>query len=309
MKILVTGGAGFIGSHLIDELVRLRYRVIVVDDLSAGHRKNINKRAKFYKIDISRPQLSQVFRREKPYFVFHFAAQKNVRKSVEDPIFDARVNIIGSLNVLENCHKYGVKKVVFSSTGGAIYGDTKQIPTLESHLELPVSPYGITKLAVDKYLHYYHTVFRLKYVSLRLANIYGPRQDPEGEAGVVAIFMDRILKNKQPFINGHGKQTRDYVYIGDVVRSNVISLKNNIQGVYNIGTAKEVSVNKLFSIIKKIARTKFSEKHRKALPGEQMRSCLSYRKFKNLTGWSPQVSLEKGLGLTYQWFKKRYEKN
>jgi len=308
MRILVTGGAGFIGSHLVDALIKRKHRVVVVDDLSVGLRRNVNPKARFIKLAVQDKKLKTVFSSNKFDFVFHLAAQKNVRISVDNPVFDAEVNIVGSLNLLEQCRKFKIKKFIFMSTGGAIYGDTASIPTRETHSEDPISPYGVAKLAIDKYLHYYHTVFGLQYVSLRLANIYGPRQDPKGEAGVVAIFFDRILKNLQPVINGNGKQTRDYVYVGDVVKAGILALQPPVKGIYNIGTAKETSVNSLFAHIRKISNSKFDQKHAPALACEQQRSCLSAGKFRKQVGWRPMFDLPQGLALTYNWFKERYEK-
>ena len=302
-KILVTGGAGFIGSNLVDELIKKNYKVVVVDDLSFGKRKYVNKKAKFYKLSIENKKLKEVFRKEKPQIVFHLAAQKDVRKSVADPIFDAQINILGSLNLLENCLKYKVKKFIFTSSGGAIYGDTKKVPTPEDHPEWPISPYAVAKLTIDKYLHFYHQVYGLKYVSLRLANIYGPRQDAEGEAGVVAIFINKLLKGKRPIINGDGKQTRDYVYVDDVVRACLLSFKNKITGIYNIGTSKETSVNQLFRKLIKIDKFKIKEKYGPAMPGEQMRSNLSYKKAQKEMGWQSRINLDEGLKKTIEWFR------
>ncbi len=307
-KILVTGGAGFIGSHLVDELIRKKHRVVVVDDLSAGSRKNVNTAASFYKLGISSPRLKNIFASVRPQYIYHLAAQKSVRESVENPIRDARINIEGSLNVLENAVRYRAKKFIFISTGGAIYGDTNKVPTLESHPEHPVSPYGVSKLTVDKYLHFYKNVHGLPYVSLRLSNVYGPRQDPEGEAGVVAVFISRILSNKQPIINGKGTQTRDYIYVSDVVDACAKSMRPNVQGIYNIGTSKEVTVNTLFDQIKNTSNSGFFRKYASPLPGEQQRSCLSYALFSNKTNWKPRVTLNKGLLLTYNWFDEQYEK-
>jgi len=307
-KILVTGGAGFIGSHLVDELIRKKHQVVVADDLSVGLRSNVNPKARLIKLAIQDKKLKSVFSANKFDIVYHLAAQKNVRISVDNPVFDAEVNILGSLNLLEQCRKFKIKRFIFMSTGGAIYGDTTSIPTRETHSEDPISPYGVAKLAIDKYLHYYHTVFRLQYVSLRLANIYGPRQDPEGEAGVVAIFFDRILRNLQPVINGTGKQTRDYVFVDDVVRACLCGMRPSVQGIFNIGTEHETSVNRLFTHIKKISKSQLHQKHVPALVGEQQRSCLSARKFKKQTGWRPTIDLFRGLVLTYNWFHEQYEK-
>jgi UDP-glucose 4-epimerase len=224
MKILVTGGAGFIGSHVVDAYLELGHEVVVVDNLSSGSIENLNPKAKFYKMDIRDSDIEDLFKNEKPDIVNHHAAQMDVRKSVEDPIYDADVNIIGSLNLLQNCIRYGVKKFIFASTGGAIYGEQDYFPADEEHPTRPLSPYGVAKLTVEKYLYFYKEVHGLNYVVLRYANIYGPRQNPHGEAGVVAIFTSKMLKGEQPVINGDGFQTRDYTFVGDVVRANVLAL-------------------------------------------------------------------------------------
>jgi UDP-glucose 4-epimerase len=299
--ILVTGGAGFIGSHIVDKLVKLGYFVVVVDDLSCGKKRNINTKAKFYKIRLQEKKLKKVFRKYKFSYVFHLAAQKNVRTSVLDPIKDAQDNIIGSLNLLENCRKYKIKKIIFSSTGGAIYGEAKKIPTPEGYQEFPISPYGVAKLAIEKYLHYYEQVHKMHYVSLRYANVFGPRQDPEGEAGVVAIFISKLLNDKHPIINGNGKQTRDYIYVDDVVNANMLAMKKNVIGIYNIGTAKETNVNQLFKKITGLMKFKAVQIHGPALVGEQMRSCLDIRKI-NKVGFKINYNLEQGLKETINWF-------
>jgi UDP-glucose 4-epimerase len=305
-NVLVTGGAGFIGSHIVDALINKRYHVFVVDDLSSGRRENINKKAKFIKLDVRDKRLAVIFKKITPQFVFHLAAQKSVSKSVADPSADADINILGSINLFENCRSHKVKKIIFSSTGGAIYGDTSTIPTSENQVEMPVSPYGVAKLSIEKYLYYYKMVFGLPYVILRYANVYGPRQDPEGEAGVVAIFLDKILTHQQPFINGHGRQTRDYVYVSDVVRANILAMQQGVTGAFNIGTAKETSVNDLYGHIHDIANTTFRAKHRKGLLGEQQRSCLSFLKYKKFSGWKPEISLARGLRITHEWFEDKY---
>ena len=224
--IIVTGGAGFIGSHLTDKLIEKGERVVVIDNLSTGSRENLNPKAVFYKANIEDAEISNIFEKENPSAVFHFAAQINLRSSIDDPIRDAKTNILGSLNVLENCSKYGVKKVVFSSTGGAMYGAAK-IPTAETALANPSSPYGIAKLSVEYYLQYYLKSLKLPFVVLRFANVYGPRQNHKGEAGVVAIFCNAMINGKQPIIFGSGKQTRDFVYVGDAVESAVLAYKKN----------------------------------------------------------------------------------
>lgn len=304
MKILVTGGAGFIGSHLVGNLIQNNYSVIVVDNLSTGKRQNLNPRARFYRLDIQDKKLEQIFKKEKPQVVYHLAAQMNVRKSIADPIFDAQANIIGVLNLLENCVKYRIKKFVFISTGGAIYGDGVKIPTPETAIEAPISPYGIAKLATEKYLHYYHHQYGLNYTVLRLANIYGPRQNYLGEAGVVAIFCHQLKNNQPIFINGNGHQTRDFVFVADVVAAALKALKDKKPNIYNIATSKENNINQLASALQKVSGVKTPIEHRSAIKGEQMRSCLNYQKIKKHLGWSPKYDLEKGLRETWQWFQK-----
>lgn len=304
MKILITGGAGFIGSHLVDRLIKQNHKVVVVDNLSTGKKKNLNPKAKFYKIDIRSPKVSQIFERERPKIVFHFAAQIDLRKSIEDPIRDAKINILGSLNLLENCKRFGVKRFIFASTGGAIYGDAHIIPTPEDYPEFPLSPYGIEKLAIDKYLNYYHKVFGLPFISLRLANVYGPRQNSKGEAGVVAIFCDKMLEGKQPIINGNGKQTRDFVYVDDVVEASILAMKSKKSGIYNIGTGKETDINTIFRKLKKLTASNCKKVHGPAKPGEQKRSCLDYSKAKRELGWRPEYSVDRGLEEVVRWFQK-----
>jgi len=302
MKYLVTGGAGFIGSHLVDRLIKDKHRVIVIDNLSTGKKENLNPKAEFYKIDIQNPKISQIFKKEKPEVVFHFAAQIDVRKSVETPIEDAKINILGTLNLLENCKKSKVNKFIFASTGGAIYGEAGIVPTPETYLELPLSPYGIAKLAIEKYLNYYYKVFNLPYISLRLANVYGPRQNSKGEAGVIAIFCDKMLSGKQPIINGDGKQTRDFVFVEDVIEASILAMKNKKVGIYNIGTAKETSINEIFNLLKEIANLKIEKKYGPAKIGEQKRSCLNFKKAKKELNWKARYELKEGLKQTIDWF-------
>ncbi|MFH0952029.1 MAG: NAD-dependent epimerase/dehydratase family protein [Patescibacteria group bacterium] len=305
MRILVTGGAGFIGSHLVDSLIADDHQVSIIDDLSSGLKENINRAAEIFKLDIRDQGINKIFTKQKPEIVFHLAAQKNVRKSVADPVYDAEVNIIGSLNVLEQCRLHK-SKIIFTSTGGAIYGDTEDRPTKENHPERPVSPYGVAKLAVDKYLYFYEQVYGLKNVSLRLANVYGPRQDPKGEAGVVAIFLEKLLTGKQPVINGDGKQTRDYVYVADVVDAAIKALDEKARGFYNIGTAKETDVNILLAEMIKQGGFKLTGSSGPALAGEQQNSCLNYQRAKQELNWQPRYSLAKGLKKTIKWFKEKY---
>jgi len=303
MRILVTGGAGFIGSNLVDALIDAGHQVLVVDNLSTGNKNNLNPKAKFLQLDIKDKKLAEVFSSEKPEIVFHLAAQIDVRKSVADPIWDAEQNILGSVSLLENCKQSKVKKIIFSSSGGAIYGDTDKIPTTEDQPERPISPYGIAKLTIDKYLAYYQQVFGLPYISLRYSNVYGPRQNSKGEAGVVAIFCDKILAGQQPVINGDGKQTRDYVYVADVVKANLLALDSDKVGAYNIGTSVETDVNDLAELIKQAAGSDLELSHGPAKAGEQQRSCLDFYKAEKELGWQPAVNLEDGIKKTFEWFK------
>lgn len=307
MKCFVTGGAGFIGSHLVDALIKNGHEVIVIDDLSYGLKENVNQAAKFIKLDIRDKQIKEVFEQEKPEILFHLAAQKDVRISMEKPCLDAEVNIIGSLNLLENCRKNNTK-IIFSSTGGAIYGETENRPTSENEPERPVSPYGVAKLALEKYLHYYQQVFHLSSISLRYSNVYGPRQDPKGEAGVVAIFLDKLLTGQTPIINGDGRQTRDYIFVSDVVESNLRVMEGQGAGIYNIGTSVETDVNQLLENIVTLGGFSVKEKHGPPIFGEQKNSCLAIKKAGQELNWSPKVDLKAGLKITLDWFKKIYEK-
>ncbi len=304
MKILLTGGAGFIGSHVADELIAKGNRVVIIDNLSTGFEYNINPKSKFIKADITDfKKIEEIFAEELPEIVYHFAAQIDVRKSVSDPLFDARTNIMGTLNLIKISNDIKVKKFIFSSTGGAIYGDTDVRPTPENHPEWPLSPYGIAKLATDKFLNYYGEVFGLKYVSLRYGNVYGPRQNPHGEAGVVAIFLNKMLNGGQPVINGDGNQTRDYVYVKDVVKANILSLENTDKiGIYNVGTSIELSVNDLFKEINKNFDNKYKEVHGPAKLGEQKTSCLNYEKIKKDMNFIPETDFSEGIKETYKWF-------
>jgi len=303
MKVLVTGGAGFIGSHIVDRLIQEGHDVVVVDNLSTGKRKNINRDAHFYKMDILNSRIEKIFKKEKPDLISHHAAQMDVRRSVADPIFDAQVNVLGLLNLLENAVRYGTKKVIFASSGGAVYGEQQVFPAPETHPLHPVSPYGISKLAGEHYLYYYQQVAGLNYVALRYANVYGPRQDPFGEAGVVAIFSQKTLMNDQPIINGNGKQTRDYVFVEDVVEAHMAVIEKSIKGIFNVGTGKETSVNQLFRHLVDISGAKVKEVYGPEKRGEQIRSVLDYAKIKKATEWEPKVELYDGLKMTVDYFR------
>lgn len=305
MKILITGGAGFIASNIADRYLELGHEVVIVDNLITGQRKNIPAAAKFYQMDVCDEKIKNVFEAERPDIVNHHAAQLDVRKSVADPVYDANVNILGSLNLLQNCAKFKVKKFIFASTGGAIYGEQDYFPADESHPTRPISPYGITKLTTEKYLHFYSLSYGLQYTVLRYANVYGPRQNPHGEAGVVAIFCKKMLRKEQPMINGEGTQTRDYVFVGDVVKANELALTRGDAKIYNIGTGIETDVNELFRRIAGMMEHPVKEIHGPGQPGEQMRSVLDASYIEKELGWKPMVDLEAGLRKTVEFFRKQ----
>jgi UDP-glucose 4-epimerase len=304
MRILVTGGAGFIGSHLVDRLIQEGHEVSIVDDLSTGKKKNINPKAAFFKLDILSPKVERVFKKARPEAMFHHAAQMDVRRSVKDPIFDGQVNILGTVNLLEHAIKAGTKRVIFASSGGAIYGEQDYFPAREDHPQRPVSPYGISKLAGEHYLYYYGRTYGLQWTSLRYANVYGPRQDPFGEAGVVAIFTLKLLQNEQPVINGTGKQTRDYVAIDDVVEANMTVLNNGLTETFNVGTGRETSVNQLFRMLAEAMGSPIKERYGPERRGEQLRSCLDAAKLARAAEWEPRTSLPDGLKRTVDYFRQ-----
>lgn len=302
MRVLVTGGAGFIGSHVSESLISAGHEVAVVDDLSSGKRENVPEEARFYELDV-RSGCKEVFEEFRPEAVAHQAAQMDVRRSVAEPDFDADVNVLGTVRLLQNCVNYGVGKFVFASTGGAIYGEQDEFPATEEHPQYPVSPYGVSKLAGERYLYYYNVQHGLRYAALRYANVYGPRQDPHGEAGVVAIFCGRLAGGETSTINGTGEQTRDYVYVGDVARANLLALENEIPpGAYNIGTGIETSVNELYELLREGAGKDLPPEHGPAKPGEQMRSCVDPSLARDAFGWRPEVGLRDGLKQTLRYF-------
>lgn len=304
MKILVTGGAGFIGGHVADAYLAAGHEVVVLDDLSTGRRSNLNPKARFYQVDIRSDEVGDVLAREKPQVLNHHAAQMDVRRSVADPVFDAQVNLIGLLNLLEHGRNNGLQRVVFASSGGTVYGDQDHYPGLETDRTNPVSPYGVAKLATEKYLYFYLLTYGISYVALRYANVYGPRQNPHGEAGVVAIFTLKMLHGEQPVINGDGKQARDYVFIDDVVRANVLALDADFSGCLNVGTGIETDVNQLFVALRDLVGKDAPEQHGPAKPGEQARSVLDRTLAAEKLGWKPQTQLRDGLRLTVEWFRR-----
>ncbi|NIT13837.1 MAG: NAD-dependent epimerase/dehydratase family protein, partial [Candidatus Dadabacteria bacterium] len=303
MKILQTGGAGFIGSWVADSFIEQGHEVLIIDDMSSGDESNINRKAQFVHCDIRDiKMLSQVFMDFKPDIVDHHAAQINVRASVDDPVNDADINIIGSLNLLEQCRLHGVSRFIFASTGGAIYGEPDKLPAAEDTDPMPISPYGASKYAVEKYLNYYHIVYGLQYVALRYSNVYGPRQNPHGEAGVIAIFCNKILANEPCIIFGDGTQTRDYVYVSDVARANLLALSAD-SGCYNIGTGVETSVLELCDLLS-ISVLDYDVKiqHTQARDGEVQSICLDNSFSKSRLGWSPEINIKEGIQGTWNWF-------
>lgn len=305
MKVLVTGGAGFIASNIVDAMIEAGHEVLVIDDLSSGKRENLNPKAKFYELDIRNPAVADLFASERPEVMCHHAAQMDVRKSVADPVFDAQVNLVGLLNLLENGRRNGLRRVLFASTGGAIYGEQDVFPCPETHKTEPMSPYGVAKLASERYLHFYHVQYGLSWAALRYANVYGPRQNPHGEAGVVAIFTEKLLRGEEPVINGDGKQSRDYVYIGDLVRANLLALTSDYSGPLNLGNGVETDVNELFHLLKKLCGSSAPERHGPAKPGEQRRSVIDSSLAARILGWKPEVRLEDGLRETVEYIRRR----
>ncbi len=301
MKILVTGGAGFIGSHIVDAYIKEGHSVIIIDDLSTGDIKNVNPKAVFIRSDIRNPEIEDVFKEFQFDVVNHHAAQINVRRSLEDPIFDAQVNTIGSLNLLNFTAKYKVKKFIFASSGGAIYGEPEKFPITEEFKPEPLSPYGVAKLTVENYIKVFAQLYNFEYVILRYSNVYGPRQISKSEAGVVSIFINQILEDKYCFVNGDGNQIRDYVYVGDVVRANIIAL-NSRSDYFNIGTGVETSVNDLLDILGKILKKEIAHQHREPIPGEVFKNVLDASKARKILNWVPEVSLMRGIELTYNHF-------
>ncbi len=311
MKILVTGGAGFIGSHTVDALVATgQHQVSIIDNLSAGKGHQVNPVARFHEIDLrDADAVKRVIVTETPEVIVHLAAQMDVRRSVADPAFDAQVNLVGFLNLMESARQHGLRRVIFSSTGGAIYGEQETFPAPEDHPLHPVSPYGVAKMATEAYLFFYKVQYGIDYTALRYGNVYGPRQDPHGEAGVVAIFCGRILERKPCTIYGDGKQTRDYVFVGDVARANIAAANSNVSGAINIGTGVETNVNDLYHTLGTVADVTRAPEYGPARPGEQSRSVISPARARELLNWRPEVDLANGLDQTFTFFKDRAGKS
>ncbi len=304
MTVMVTGGAGFIGSHVAEVFVKKGHDVLVVDNLSSGHRRNVPDGAQFVQLDIRQDEFARLISDVRPELICHLAAQMDVRKSVEDPVMDADINVVGTLKLAKAAADAGTGTIIFASTGGAIYGEQDIFPADERHPKRPVSPYGTAKYCAEQYLGLFERTGGAKCVFLRFANVYGPRQDPHGEAGVVAIFSRLILSGQVPTIFGDGHQTRDYVYVEDVARAHVLAFEKGVAGAVNIGTGIETDVNRLAEMIAK--RCAFEQKPRYApeRPGEQRRSCIDPSLAQRIMGWIPEYSLEEGLARTVEYFRQ-----
>ncbi len=304
MKILVTGGAGFIGSNVVDLYIESGHSVVVVDNLIMGNIKNINKKAKFYKVDIRDKEIFNIIKKEKIEVINHHAAQISVPDSVNDPFSDADININGTLNLLNCAIKNKVKRFIFISSGGTVYGEPEKLPAKEDFKIAPENPYGISKVAGENYVKFFCKQYNMKYVILRYSNVYGPRQIPHGEAGVVAIFIKKILNGEQPVIFGKGKCIRDYIYVGDVAEANLICLKRGDNSEFNIGTGKPTSVNELFEIIKKVTGFKKEALQGPFRKGDILANYLDIKKAKEILKWVPKISLIEGIKQTYNYFLK-----
>jgi UDP-glucose 4-epimerase len=303
-KALVTGGAGFIGSHMVDRLLTLDYKVVVMDDLSTGKIKNLDSTAVFHHTDITQPAMDDIIQREQPDLVFHMAAQTSVTLSTKDPIMDTNANVIGTLRVLEASRRVGVEKIIYSCTGGALYGDPETIPCMDDAPLAPISPYGMSKWVAEQYLEFYYRLYRLNYTSLRYGNVYGPRQDPHGEAGVVSIFTQAMLEGKQPQIYGDGAQERDFISVSDVIDANIAAIDRGDGQAMNVATGEATSVNRIFELLQGITGYKWDPIHAPHRAGEVYRISLDFTRANQELGWSPKTSLEEGLQITVDYFKE-----
>ena len=302
---LVTGGAGFIGSHMVDRLLKLEYRVVIIDDLSNGKMKNLNPHATFHHADITQQSATDVFEKEKPDLVFHMAAQTSVTRSTKEPILDMNANVLGTLRLLEAARRVGVEKIIYSSTGGALYGNPEDVPCQDDARVEPVSPYGMSKYVAEQYLEFYHRQFRLNYTTLRYGNVYGPRQDPYGEAGVIAIFTSAMLGGKQPEIFGDGNQERDFVSVSDVIDANIAAIGLGDNMAMNIATGEATSVNRIFELLKGITGYKWDAVYSAGRAGEVYRISLDCSRAAAELGWAPKVDLDDGLATTVDFFREQ----
>ncbi len=305
MQILVTGGAGFIGSHVVDACLAAGHRVSVVDDLSAGKRENVNPAATLHVVDLcDQAALTEVIARERPEVIYHLAARANVRESMVKPVLYAQVNIIGSLNLLEAARAHGCRKIVYASTGGAAYGEPQYLPADEDHPINPLDPYGASKHHVEHYLFIYKFNYGLDYTVLRFPNVYGPRQDPYGEAGVVAIWANLMLNGGQPVINGSGEQERDFVYVADIARANLLSIDKGGGTIINLGSGIGTPIIDVFRALREATGSTCAEAHAPAKLGEVFRIYLKSERARELLGWEPEVSLREGLARTVAHFRQ-----
>ncbi|MDR5709436.1 MAG: NAD-dependent epimerase/dehydratase family protein [Armatimonadota bacterium] len=305
MKVLVTGGAGFVGSHVVEHLLRAGHEVVVVDDLRTGRRENLPPGVRLYALDILDPRMGEVFEQERPQVLSHHAAQASVAISLRDPELDARVNVVGTLKLLQYCVRTGVRHFVFASTGGAIYGEATAIPCPEDYPPRPISPYGVHKLCAEHHLLAWSALYGLRGTVLRYGNVYGPRQDPEGEAGVVAIFTATMLRGRPPVIFGDGLHTRDYVYVEDVAEANLRVIERGVEGVYNIGTGVETSTRDLFDLLRELVGYRGEPVYGPPRPGDVRRIALDCRRASEAFGWHPRTPLREGLSRTVAWFRSR----
>jgi UDP-glucose 4-epimerase len=305
VNILVTGGAGFIGSHIVNTYLEAGHCVTVIDNLSSGQLKFLNPKAKFYEMDILDPKITEVLKSENINAINHHAAQISVSESLTNPLFDANSNIIGTLQLLQNAVSLDVEKFIFASTGGAVYGEQNYFPADEDHPCQPLSPYGISKLTAENYLSFYNEQFGLSSTALRYSNVYGPHQNPHGEAGVVARFCERLVKDQKPVICGDGEQTRDFISVRDVAQANLIALDSSCTGTFNVATGKEISINSLAESLLRVSGKKVPADHGSARQGDQRRSVIDFKKFHEGFGWQPKVTLEQGLVETYSFFQNQ----
>ena len=302
---MVTGGAGFIGSHIVNAYINAGHDVVIIDDLSSGEMRFVNPKAMFYQLNIHSPDVKIILEKEKISAINHHAGQISVSESVSDPLFDANSNIIGTLQLLQNAVSLKIDKFVFASTGGAMYGKQTTFPASEEHPCHPLSPYGISKLCAENYINYFRTQHGLSTTVLRYSNVYGPHQNPHGEAGVVAIFCQRLMEGLPPVICGDGEQTRDFISVRDVAQANIIALESKCKGIFNVGTGKETSVNFLTKELLKVSGVTTSVKHSPPRKGEQRRSSIDSEKLLKNFGWKPCISLEEGLFETINYFKNK----
>jgi UDP-glucose 4-epimerase len=307
MNILVTGGAGFIGSHIADAYIEAGHHVVIIDDLSTGHKKNVNPKATFHKLDIRNPALKELFLSEQFDIVNHQAARGNVRASMEDPMIYADVNVKGGINLLECCRQFGVKKIIYSSTGGCVYGELQYLPADEKHPIQPRDPYGASKASFELYLPVYKINYGLNYTILRYPNVYGPRQDPFGEAGVVSIFIGQMLRDIQAIINGDGEQQRDFVFVSDVAQANLLALDKGNGEVYNLGSGIGISINHIFNRLKEITNYSLKKVHGPPKLGEVRYCYLNADRVRRELGWIPQVNLDEGLQRTVEFFRPIFQ--